>query len=135
MKKVALYSSSNRSRGDAPGATPAAGQGAQSSAPPGTGLADGSGNPPPPPSKGGRLRRFYRRFEQPILVAAGALFAVALLLGYANTRPVPQALTQKDIDAAVMHTLESANLPSMPTPAIRQAVFQKGSAEPPPPFC
>ena len=58
------------------------------------------------PVPAGRLRRFYRRFEQPILVAAGALFAVALLVTYAKTRPVPYELTQKDIDAAVVHTLE-----------------------------
>ena len=109
MKKVALYSSSNRrTPADTP-ESPATADAAEQAA---------GGNPPAPPApKDGRARRFYRRFEQPILVAAGALFAVVLLVTYAKTRPAPYELTQKDIDAAVMHTLESANLPSMATRA------------------
>lgn len=112
MKKVALYSSSTRSRIDPPGATAPGAPAPEASTP-----AGGSTPPAPPAPAGGRLRRFYRRFEQPILIALGAIFAVALLATYAKTRPVPQELTQKDIDAAVMHTLESANLPSMSTRA------------------
>jgi hypothetical protein len=107
MKKVALYSSSNRSRKQAAAEVP--------EAPPAETPAAGRRSAP---VKGGGLRRFYRRFEQPILVAAGALFAVALLLTYAKTRPAPYELTQKDIDAAVMHTLENNNLPSMATKAV-----------------
>ena len=38
-------------------------------------------------------------------------------LTYAKTRPVPHELTQKDIDQAVLHTLENTNLPSMATKA------------------
>lgn len=104
MKKVALYSTSPRTRkakpDDAPDLVPA---------------------PAPqaavPPPKVGRVRGFYRRFEKPILVAAGALFAVALVVTYARTRPAPYELTQKDIDNAVLHTLENTNLPSMATKA------------------
>jgi S1-C subfamily serine protease len=103
MKKVALYSSSNRSRKTVAEETP-------SEAP----TPEQQTAAPAPPS---RARRFYRRFEQPILLAAGALFAVALVLMYAKTRPVPQELTQKDIDQAVLHTLENTNLPSMATKA------------------
>jgi S1-C subfamily serine protease len=103
MKKVALYSSSNRSR-----------KAAAEETPPET--------PPPEqaaaPVAASRGKRFYRRFEAPILLAAGALFAVALVLAYAKTRPVPQELTQKDIDQAVLHTLENTNLPSMATKAV-----------------
>ncbi|MFO1304430.1 MAG: trypsin-like peptidase domain-containing protein [Burkholderiales bacterium] len=115
MKKVALYSSSNRSRkiGAAPGTAEAAP--AQGDATPGAIPASAQAAPVPPPS---RWKRFYRRFEQPILLAAGALFAVALVLVYAKTRPVPQELTQKDIDKAVLHTLENTNLPSMSTKAV-----------------
>ena len=102
MKKVALYSSSNRSR-----------KAAAEEAPPETKPAEAVA---PAPAASG-ARRFYRRFEQPILVAAGALFAVALVLTYAKTRPVPHELTQKDIDQAVLHTLENTNLPSMATKA------------------
>ena len=88
MKKVALYSSSNRSRKAAAEEAPAETKPAEAVA--------------PAPAASG-ARRFYRRFEQPILVAAGALFAVALVLTYAKTRPVPHELTQKDIDQAVLH--------------------------------
>jgi S1-C subfamily serine protease len=104
MKKVALYSSSHRSRkADVQAPAP------EVAAP---------DAPAAAPAKAGRVRRFYRRFEQPILVAAGALFAVALVLTYAKTRPAPYELTQKDIDAAVLHTLENNNLPSMATKAV-----------------
>jgi S1-C subfamily serine protease len=102
MKKVALYSSSNRSRKVA----------AEEAAP----EAPAAESPVPAPAVPKR-KSFYRRFEQPILVAAGALFAVALVLMYAKTRPVPAELTQKDIDQAVLHTLENTNLPSMATKA------------------
>jgi len=104
MKKVALYSSSTRTRkakpDDAPDLVP----------PP-------AADPAAPPAKASRIGNFYRRFEKPILVAAGALFAVALVLTYARTRPAAYELTQKDIDAAVLHTLENTNLPSMATKA------------------
>jgi S1-C subfamily serine protease len=104
MKKVALYSTSTRTRKAKPDDAP-----------------DLVLPPAPqavaPPPKVGRMRGFYRRFEKPILVAAGALFAVALVLTYARTRPAPYELTQKDIDNAVLHTLENTNLPSMATKA------------------
>ena len=106
MKKVALYSSSNRTRKAAAEPDPP-------QAPP---PADAAAPAAAAPAASG-WKRFYRRFEQPILVLAGALFAVALVLMYAKTRPAPQELTQKDIDQAVLHTLENTNLPSMATKA------------------
>ena len=103
MKKVALYSSSNRSRKAQATAT----------------SSDAAGTPPQEPvaASPGRLRRFYSRFERSILVVAGALFAVALVVTYAKTRPAAHEYTQKDIDAAVLHTLETTQLPSMATKA------------------
>jgi S1-C subfamily serine protease len=103
MKKVALYSSSNRSRKAQATAT----------------SSDAAGTPPQEPvvAPPGRLRRFYSRFERSILVVAGALFAVALVVTYAKTRPAAHEYTQKDIDAAVLHTLETTQLPSMATKA------------------
>ncbi len=47
-----------------------------------------------------------------MLVVAGALFAVALVVTYAKTRPGAYELTQKDIDAAVLNTLENNALPA-----------------------
>jgi serine protease DegQ len=101
MKKVALYSSSNRSR-------KAVAEETQPEALP---------QSAPPAPVASKSQSLYRRFEQPILVAAGALFAVALVVMYAKTRPIPHELTQKDIDQAVLHTLENTNLPSMATKA------------------
>jgi serine protease DegQ len=102
MRKAALYSSSKRVRkaagADAEGAAPESAAGA--SAPAAT----------VPP---GRLACFWRRFERPLLLAAGALFAAALVVTYARSRPAAHDYTQKDIDAAVLHTLENATLPSM----------------------
>jgi S1-C subfamily serine protease len=108
MKKVALYSSSSRARRTAR-ETQAPAEGAQLPA----AVAPPAAAPPV-----GRVRAFYRRFERPLLVVAGALFAVALVLTYAKTRPAPYELTQKDIDSAVLHTLENTNLPSMATKAV-----------------
>jgi S1-C subfamily serine protease len=104
MKKVALYSSSHRTR---KAVEPPA---AETPAEPAV-AAPASTSPP------GRWKRFYGRFEQPILIAAGALFAVALVAAYGKTRPAAAELTQKDIDQAVLHTLENINLPSMATKA------------------
>ncbi len=114
MKKVALYSSSTRSRRDDPTGPPAV------DSEPTVARSPGSAGPPgsvPPPGTGGRLRRFWRRFEAPLLVLAGVLIAVGFLVAYNGARPAPQELTQKDIDAAVLHTLETTSLPSMATRA------------------
>lgn len=100
MRKVALYSSGRARK-------PAADDDASGAVVP---EAPDTAVVPPAP---GRLRRFARRFERPLLLAAGALFAVALVVTYARTRPAPNEYTQKDIDAAVLHTLENTALPSM----------------------
>ena len=105
MKKMALYSSSNRSRK------------AQSTATSSAVAADGTPPQEPVAATPGRLRRFYSRFERSILIVAGALFAVTLVVTYAKTRPAAHEYTQKDIDAAVLHTLETTQLPSMATKA------------------
>jgi S1-C subfamily serine protease len=63
-------------------------------------------------SRRARWRRFYARHERPILAAAAGLFAVALVLGHAALTRAPRPLTQEDIDAAVLHTLENAQLES-----------------------
>ena len=53
----------------------------------------------------------------PSCSSPGRFFAVALVVTYAKTRPAAHEYTQKDIDAAVLHTLETTQLPSMATKA------------------
>jgi serine protease DegQ len=69
---------------------------------------------PPPVS---RFRRFYRRYERPALLSAGALFALLAVFLYAKSEPAPRKLTQRDIDMAVLHTLETKPIPSRPAAA------------------
>jgi len=114
MKKAALYSSSRRAkapdpvRADAPAIPSSAASSPQA--------ADGaSGVPPAKPV--GRLRRLWRRYDRPLLVLAGALFAVALVATHAKMRPMAGELTQADIDAAVLNTLENTPLPSLESKA------------------
>ena len=72
-------------------------------------------DPPPSPDRRSPLRSgltFLSRHQRPLLVAAAGL--VALLLFWLPTAltPSPRQLTQRDIDAAVLHTLETQPLPS-----------------------
>jgi len=60
-----------------------------------------------PSPRGSRLWRTVRSAATPALAAAA--LAVALVVAL---RPVAPAVTQKDVDAAVRHTLEKAVLPS-----------------------
>ena len=88
MRKETLYSSSSRSR--QPAVT----------------VAQADPAPTPP------TRRFH--FPRPL---ASWLFAIGLLVALglgvrAALMPAPRTLTQADLDAAVMHTLEKATLPS-----------------------
>ena len=68
--------------------------------------------PGPPPSRlealRQRLGRFYNRYRNIFLVGAGILIALAAMLLYNTTRPPPQRLTQRDIDAAVERSLATA---------------------------
>ena len=59
-----------------------------------------------------RLRGFLSRHERILLVAAAVLLSVAAFLAYNSMKPPPRQLTQKDIDAAVLHTLDTNVLPS-----------------------
>ena len=54
----------------------------------------------------------YKRAEKPLLVAGGALTAVALVALHAAFTPAAPVLTQNDIDQAVARTLETKALPS-----------------------
>jgi S1-C subfamily serine protease len=106
MKKVPLYSNSSRSwtAGRTGRAKPAG---------------PFEGNDParerPPPQTPGRPRlprKFNDRFKLPLWVAAGGLLAFLLVYWHASLMPSPRPLTQKDIDAAVLRTLDTKTLPS-----------------------
>jgi S1-C subfamily serine protease len=59
-----------------------------------------------------RLRGFLSRHERILLVAVAVLLSVAAFLAYNSMKPPPRQLTQKDVDAAVLHTLDTKVLPS-----------------------
>jgi S1-C subfamily serine protease len=100
MKRVSLYSRSTPSR--ARRAQPVQAHEPSSS----------EGPPAVPAKTQRRLRAFFQRMRSPLLVVAGALFALLLVYTHGSMRPAPRALTQKDIDAAVLRTLETKPLPS-----------------------
>jgi S1-C subfamily serine protease len=62
-------------------------------------------------------RRVLQRVERPLWLVAGALFALVGVVLHAGLTPAPRVLTQKDIDASVMHTLETQTTPSPATRA------------------
>jgi S1-C subfamily serine protease len=55
---------------------------------------------------------FLRRYDRGLLVAGGAIFALLLVSLHAGMKPAARQITQRDIDAAVLHTLETKSLPS-----------------------
>ncbi len=128
MKRVALYSTSPGQR--QPPTPPPAGAAT-------TGDAPGADAAKPQPARRLGLRRFGERYERWLILLAGALLALAAATTYVATRPTPRQLTQKDIDAAVLHTLETAQIPSVASKAfeaVRPSVVRVVglSAEPDP---
>jgi S1-C subfamily serine protease len=101
MKRVALYSTSKRPRG-----SPAS---AAATEPPAAEPAPQINGAPRTP---GRIRSFLRRHQLLFGIAAGAVVASALVLSQVALAPVQRTLAQKDIDAAVLRTLETKPLPS-----------------------
>jgi S1-C subfamily serine protease len=77
--------------------------------------------------KPGRAKAWLSRHRAALSFVAGVAVAVALVLLHATSRPPQRELTQKDIDAAVMRTLENNTLPSRMAKAfdiIRPAVVR-----------
>jgi len=110
MRKIPLYSRSARP----PPETPAGGPAALGAA--------------PPPVAGGRWRRALRASRGAWIVSAGVtMCVVAAVLLYAQMTPKARAITQEDIDAAVLHTLETVELPSRAAKAaeaVRESVVR-----------
>jgi S1-C subfamily serine protease len=78
-------------------------------------------------------RNFYTRHERLLWVAAAGLFALLLLFTYAAITPSTRQITQEDIRAAVLHTLETNTLPSPAVKAyevIRPSIVRVRGLEP-----
>jgi S1-C subfamily serine protease len=71
--------------------------------------------PQPPPAPHGRVGAFLRRHERAAWLAVGLVIALTAVGGYALFAPSARPLTQRDIDAAVLHTLKKQ--PPAPSPA------------------
>jgi S1-C subfamily serine protease len=107
MKKVTLYSRSGSARATGEPRTPRAATPRVVA----TNMAK-SAETPPVPARRARWRAAIARFERPLLIAAGGLFAVGLVWLHAVLTPAAAPLSQKDIDAAVLQTLETVPMPS-----------------------
>ena len=56
--------------------------------------------------------KIIRSYERLVFLTAGGLLALLLVYVYTVLQPPPREITQRDIDAAVLHTLETKPLPS-----------------------
>jgi S1-C subfamily serine protease len=127
MKKVTLYSSSHSSTRGRPAA---ADQPSQLT------TADSSGvnsSQTPNQQPRSRWRNFFARYERPLWVGAAGLLALLVVFTNAWIAPSTRQITQEDIQAAVMHTLESATLPSPAAKAyevIRPSIVRVRRMEP-----
>ena len=98
MKRAALYSH-----------RPVSGQKKPEGSVVGSTVVDASVALSAPSTKVSRYSRFYERLGW---LALGTLFGLALLFAYDRFQPVRTELTQEQIDAAVLHTLATKDLPS-----------------------
>jgi S1-C subfamily serine protease len=116
MRRASLYSSSTRApAAQAPRRNAAAESRAAASAAAGTPLtapgaaADAGATPR---TRLARVRGFLHRHNAWFALAAGIVIALGAVFGYGEWHPPPRALTQEDIDSAVLHTLDTKTLPS-----------------------
>ncbi len=80
-----------------------------------------------PPSRKERLVGRLRRTGQAGAFIAGIVLALAIVFIRDSIAPPPASITQEDIDAAVLHTLETRDLPSRAAraaEAVRQSVVR-----------
>jgi serine protease DegQ len=124
MKKAALYS---RSAGPRPARPSAASQRTSGPTDGEPAAAGPAAEAPRPVRRPSRVRAFLARHDRPLLLAAAALVALAVVLGHSALAPTARSLTQKDIDNAVLHTLETTQLPSQAAKAyeaVRRSVVR-----------
>ena len=80
-----------------------------------------------------RLRQLCQRYERILWVGAAGGLALLIVLTHAVFMPATREITQKDIDSAVLHTLETTTLPSAATKAyevIRPSIVRVRRMEP-----
>jgi S1-C subfamily serine protease len=99
MRRPALYSSSRPTRPEVSVATPATVAGA-----------DAAGAPPPAATS--RRRRLAATAASPWLLWTAILLLAAALFSTLALRPMQRKLTQEDINAAVLKTMETQVMPS-----------------------
>ena len=109
MRRTSLYSSSQRPRTALPAGRDVASP-ASASAPPDANPS--TDVPAPPVTRRARLRRFLGRHSAFLSLVLGVLIALGAVYGHSALQPPPHALTQEDIDNAVLHTLDTKQLPS-----------------------
>ncbi|HYD96540.1 MAG TPA: trypsin-like peptidase domain-containing protein [Noviherbaspirillum sp.] len=103
-------------------------------APEAPGTAPAPAAPAPRKPRFVRTRAFVGRHEKLLLVLSSVLLSTLLFLAYSLGTPEQRRFTQRDIDAAVMHTLEKSTLPSPEARAIARIrpsvvrVTQQGEA-------
>jgi S1-C subfamily serine protease len=109
MRRASLYSSSQRprsanasaqTRARSPDAKPEARAAAREAA------------PAAPLTRRARVRRFFGRHSALFSLVLGVLIALGVVYGYGVLQPPPHALSQEDIDNAVLHTLDTKQIPS-----------------------
>ena len=102
MRRPALYSSSRPAR---------AGVQAQAEAPQDPPAEAAAGRPPTAPAPA-RRRRFLPALSSPLLLWAAIALLAGALVASVGLRQEPRRITQKDINAAVLKTMETQVLPS-----------------------
>ena len=78
---------------------------------------DSSRDQRPTLSKQNRYRINRRQLERAVLLSLGILLGIVAILGFNHQNQAPNVLTQEQIDAAVLHTLSTKDLPSRATRA------------------
>jgi S1-C subfamily serine protease len=111
VKKVTLYSKSGRARTDLSALNRQSGIGLESEAVP----VQDSGRR----RYAARIRKFMARHERFFLVVSAGLVSMLLMIAYTASQPPVRQITQRNIDAAVMHTLDTNVLPSPETKAFK----------------
>jgi S1-C subfamily serine protease len=128
MKRIALYSSSRSSIIARPSSTEHPGQVEN----PDPRREDHSTQAPSQPRRS-QWRNFCARYERPLWVGAAVLLALVVVLTHGLLTPTTRPITQEDIAAAVLHTLETKTLPSAAAKAyeaIRPSVVRVRRLEP-----